>query len=147
MDFAPNEDHAALRAAVAAICDDFGRDYYTQKAEAREPTNELWRTLGNHGFIGINIPEEYGGGGAGLEELAIVCEESAAHGTPLLLLLVARAISGEVIGRYGSGEQKREWLPRLATGEGKVVFAITEPMPAPTPTTCPPRPAATATTG
>jgi alkylation response protein AidB-like acyl-CoA dehydrogenase len=56
-----------------------------------------------------------------------VCEESAARGTPLLLLLVASAICGEVISTYGSSEQKQEWLPRLATGEGKVVFAITEP--------------------
>jgi alkylation response protein AidB-like acyl-CoA dehydrogenase len=127
MDFAPNEDHAALRKAVAAICDDFGSEYYVRKAEAHESTEELWQALGKHGYIGINIPEQYGGGGAGLEELAVVCEESAARGTPLLLLLVASAISGEVIAKYGSEDQKQEWLPRLASGEGKVVFAITEP--------------------
>jgi alkylation response protein AidB-like acyl-CoA dehydrogenase len=127
MDFTPNEEHLALRKAVAAICDDFGPSYYTQRAEAGESTAELWRALGRHGFIGINIPEEYGGGGAGLAELTIVVEESAARGTPLLLLLVASAISGEVIATYGSPAQKQEWLPRLATGEGKVVFAITEP--------------------
>lgn len=127
MDFTPNEDHLALRKAVAAICDDFGPTYYTERAEARESTQELWDALGRHGFIGINIPEAYGGGGAGLAELAVVVEESAARGTPLLLLLVASAISGEVIATYGSAEQKQQWLPRLATGEGKVVFAITEP--------------------
>jgi alkylation response protein AidB-like acyl-CoA dehydrogenase len=127
VDFHENEEHAALRKAVAGICDGFGSTYYVERAEARESTEELWSALGSHGFIGINIPEEYGGGGAGLVELAIVCEESAARGTPLLLLLVASAISGEVISTYGSDEQKQEWLPRLASGEGKVVFAITEP--------------------
>jgi alkylation response protein AidB-like acyl-CoA dehydrogenase len=127
MDFTQNPDHTDLRAAVAAITDRFGADYYTRRAEAREPTTELWRALGQSGFIGVNIPDAYGGGGAGLAELTIVCEESAAHGCPLLLLLVSSAISGEVIATYGSDQQRKEWLPRLATGEGKVVFAITEP--------------------
>jgi alkylation response protein AidB-like acyl-CoA dehydrogenase len=127
MDFAPNEDHAALREAVGAICDGFGSAYYVERAEAHESTEELWRTLGKHGYIGINLPEQYGGGGAGLTELAIVVEESAARGTPLLLMLVSSAISGEVISAYGSEEQKQQWLPGLASGESKVVFAITEP--------------------
>ncbi|HJT94998.1 MAG TPA: acyl-CoA dehydrogenase family protein, partial [Mycobacterium sp.] len=80
-----------------------------------------------HGFIGINFAEEYGGGGAGMTELAIVCEETAAHGCPLLLLLVSSAISGELLGKYGSAEQRRQWLPPMANGSTKVVFAITEP--------------------
>jgi alkylation response protein AidB-like acyl-CoA dehydrogenase len=127
MDFHETDEHRALRAAVGAISAGFGGEYFTRKAEAREPTTELWRALGEHGFAGINVPEAYGGGGAGLVELAIVCEESAAQGCPLLLLLVSSAISGEVIATYGTEEQRKEWLPRLATGQGKVVFAITEP--------------------
>jgi alkylation response protein AidB-like acyl-CoA dehydrogenase len=59
--------------------------------------------------------------------LAIVCEETAAHGCPLLLLLVCSAISGELLSRYGTATQQEEWLPRIATGESKIVFAITEP--------------------
>jgi alkylation response protein AidB-like acyl-CoA dehydrogenase len=127
MDFSESPELADLRAAVGAITDQFGGEYYARKAEAREPTTELWRALGEHGYIGINIPEAYGGGGAGLTELVAVCEETAAHGCPLLLLLVSSAISGEVIATYGTEEQRKTWLPRLATGEGKVVFAITEP--------------------
>ena len=127
MDFAQSEEHRALRDAVGAITARFGGSYYARKAEAREPTTELWRALGEHGFIGINIPEEYGGGGAGLTELAIVCEEVAAQGCPLLLLLVSSAICGEVITEFGSEAQRKEWLPRLASGDSKIVFAITEP--------------------
>jgi alkylation response protein AidB-like acyl-CoA dehydrogenase len=127
MDFTITEEHAALRAAVADIAGEFGNDYYTRKAEAREYTNELWAALGKHGYLGINVPEQYGGGGAGLVELAIVCEETAAQGCPLLLLLVSSAISGEVLTAYGTDEQRERWLPRLASGEGKIVFAITEP--------------------
>jgi alkylation response protein AidB-like acyl-CoA dehydrogenase len=127
MDFAPNEEHLALRAAVAAICDGFGAEYYQTRAESRTPTTELWQSLADHGYVGINLPEQYGGGGAGLAELAMVCEESAARGTPLLLLLVSSAISGEVIATYGTVSQRERWLPTLASGESKMVFAVTEP--------------------
>lgn len=127
MDFAIPDEHRALRAAVADVAAGFGNDYYTRKAEAREFTGELWAALGKHGYLGVNVSEEHGGGGAGLTELAIVCEETAAQGCPLLLLLVSSAISGEVIGAFGSPEQRARWLPRLASGEGKIVFAITEP--------------------
>jgi alkylation response protein AidB-like acyl-CoA dehydrogenase len=127
MDFGVTEDHAALRAAVAELAGSFGHAYYTRKAEAREEAHELWAAMGKHGFLGVNIAEEYGGGGAGLVELAIVCEESAGQGCPLLLALVSCGIGAEVIGAFGSAEQKAQWLPRLASGEGKIVFAITEP--------------------
>ncbi|WP_067437590.1 acyl-CoA dehydrogenase family protein [Nocardioides jensenii] len=127
MDFTPDPEHAALRRSVADICAGFGAGYYARHAEARESTAEVWEALAKHGFIGINIPEQYGGGGAGLTELTIVCEESAAAGIPQLLLLVSSAISGEVVSTYGSDAQKQRWLPGLADGSAKVVFAITEP--------------------
>lgn len=127
MDFSTADEHQALRAAVADVAAGFGPGYYARKAEAREPTSEIWAALGQHGYIGVNVPEEYGGGGAGLSELAIVCEETAAQGCPLLLTLVSCGISAEVIAAYGTPEQKRRWLPRLASGESMVVFAITEP--------------------
>lgn len=127
MDFTESDEHVTIREAVAAITTKFGPDYYTRNALAHEPTTELWKALGHSGFIGINLPEEYGGGGAGMTELALVCEETAAHGCPLLLLLVSSAISGELIAKYGSDDQRQRWLPGMASGETKVVFAITEP--------------------
>ncbi|CPT92086.1 acyl-CoA dehydrogenase-like protein [Mycobacteroides abscessus] len=127
MDFSESPEHRDLRAAVAAITDKYGPGYFAGRATSHEPTHELWQELAQHGFIGINFPEEFGGGGAGMAELAIVCEETAARGCPLLLMLVSSAISGELLGRYGSPEQQRLWLPRMVSGETKVVFAITEP--------------------
>ena len=127
MDFSVSEEHAALRRAVAKIAQDFGPAYYSHKAEAREFPTELWQTLGRHGYLGVNIPEAYGGAGAGLAELALVCEESAAQGCPLLLMIVCNAIAAEVINAYGTEEQRLEWLPGIASGERKVVFALTEP--------------------
>ncbi|WP_406288304.1 acyl-CoA dehydrogenase family protein [Embleya sp. NBC_00896] len=122
-----SDEHRALRAAVGAITDGFGATYFAEHSRDRQPTTELWQALGRHGYIGVNLPEEYGGGGGGLVELAIVCEEVAAHGCPLLLLLVSGAIAGEVLTRFGTAGQKGAWLPRLAAGTGKIVFAITEP--------------------
>ncbi|HEY0718924.1 MAG TPA: acyl-CoA dehydrogenase family protein [Streptosporangiaceae bacterium] len=127
MDFTETDEHRALRAAVAEIARDFGPAYYADHAARREPCQELWLALGRAGFLGVSIPEEYGGGGGGLVELEIVCEEIAAQGTPLLLLLVSAAISAEVIAEFGTDEQKKRYLPGLADGTAKVVFAITEP--------------------
>jgi alkylation response protein AidB-like acyl-CoA dehydrogenase len=127
VDFAETDEHRALRAAVAEIARDFGPAYYADHAARREPCTELWQALGQAGFLGVNIPEEYGGGGGGLVELEIVCEEIAAQGTPLLLLLVSSAISAEVIAEFGTDEQRKRYLPGLADGSSKVVFAITEP--------------------
>jgi alkylation response protein AidB-like acyl-CoA dehydrogenase len=127
VEFSESAEHRALREAVGAIAGDFGGEYFARKAEAREPTTELWDALAAHGYVGINVPEAYGGGGAGLAELTIVCEETAAQGCPMLLLLVSSAIAGEVIAAYGTEEQRKLFLPRLASGEGKIAFAITEP--------------------
>jgi alkylation response protein AidB-like acyl-CoA dehydrogenase len=127
VDLLESDEHRDLRAAVGAIAASFGGAYYTEHARARTPCDELWTALGDGGFIGVNVAEEYGGGGGGLVELATVCEELANQGTPLLLLLVSAAISAEVIGEFGSPELRKEWLPGLASGRTKVVFAITEP--------------------
>jgi alkylation response protein AidB-like acyl-CoA dehydrogenase len=127
VDLVESDEHRDLRAAVGAIAASFGGAYYTEHARARTPCDELWTALGDRGFIGVNVAEEYGGGGGGLVELATVCEELANQGTPLLLLLVSAAISAEVIGEFGSPELRKEWLPGLASGRTKVVFAITEP--------------------
>ena len=127
MDFADYPDHAAIRDTVAAITRSFGSSYYSAHAEGRIATDELWDALAKQGFVGINLPERFGGGGAGLAELALVCEETAAQGCPMLLLLVSSAISGEVLARFGTETQQKTWLPRLASGETRIVFAITEP--------------------
>jgi len=127
VDFAESDEHRALRAAVAEIARDFGPRYYAERAAERRPCAELWKAVGDAGFIGVNIPEAYGGGGGGLTELVLVCEELAAAGTPLLLLVVSAAISAEVISEFGSEDQRKTWLPGLASGTTTMVFAITEP--------------------
>ncbi|MGB3050190.1 MAG: acyl-CoA dehydrogenase family protein [Polyangiales bacterium] len=127
MSYVESEEQQMLRKQVAEIGRKYGREYYTEKARQGLSPDELWQEIGEHGFIGVNTPEEYGGGGLGIYELAIVCEELAAAGCPLLLLLVSPAICATVIARYGTEAQKERWLPKLASGKSKMVFAITEP--------------------
>lgn len=125
--YAESDEQQMLRRQVRDIGNKYGREYYAQKARDGEAPDELWQEVAQQGFIGVNTPEEYGGGGLGISELAIVCEELAAAGCPLLLLLVSPAICATVIARFGTPAQKERWLPGLATGKLKMAFAITEP--------------------
>jgi len=127
MDFAETSEQEAMRAEVAKIAARFGHAYYAGKAKRGEKTDELWRAVAGAGFLGVNLPEEFGGGGLGISELGMVAEELATQGCPLLMLVVSPAICGSILARFGSSDQKRRWLPGLAAGTSKFAFAITEP--------------------
>ncbi|MEV8437555.1 acyl-CoA dehydrogenase family protein [Actinosynnema sp. NPDC051121] len=126
MNFTESEERRALRAAVAALAGEYGSEYFTAKAKAGEKTDELWADAGRLGYLGVAVPEEYGGGGGGIGDLAAVCEELARAGCPLLLTVVSPAICATVIARFGTAAQKQRWLPGFADGTTKMAFAITE---------------------
>ena len=125
--FIENEERRALRKAVAGWASHYGADYYQKKARAHQHTSELWSEAGKLGFLGVNLPEEYGGGGAGMYELSLVMEEMAAAGSALLLMVVSPAINGTIISKFGTEEQKKRWIPAIADGSLTMAFAITEP--------------------
>jgi alkylation response protein AidB-like acyl-CoA dehydrogenase len=125
--FVENEERQALRKSVAAMAANYGQDYYLEKARAGEHTDELWNEAGELGFLGVNLPEEYGGGGAGMYELSLVMEEMAVNGCALLMMVVSPAINGTIISKFGTDEQKRRWIPGIADGSITMAFAITEP--------------------
>ncbi|MFC6015507.1 acyl-CoA dehydrogenase family protein [Plantactinospora solaniradicis] len=127
MDFDLTPEQQQLRDAVASLGRRYGHGYFVAKAKSGGHTTELWDEAGRLGYLGVNIPTEYGGGGGGITELSIVCEELAAAGCPLLLLVVSPAIAATVIGRHGTEAQRRRFLPGFADGSLKMVFAITEP--------------------
>ncbi|MEO9139790.1 MAG: acyl-CoA dehydrogenase family protein [Jatrophihabitans sp.] len=127
MNFSETEEQIALRKAAGELGRRYGHDYTAPRARAREPLTELWNEAGKSGFIGLNLPEEYGGGGAGMYELSIVGEELNAAGCGLLMMVVSPAINGTIIAKYGTEEQKQRWLPGLASGEIIMAFGITEP--------------------
>ncbi|KOX24759.1 acyl-CoA dehydrogenase [Saccharothrix sp. NRRL B-16348] len=124
--FTESEERQALRKAVADLAGKYGHEYFTAKAKAGEKTDELWAEAGKLGYLGVAVPEEYGGGGGGIGDLAAVCEELARAGCPLLLTVVSPAICATIVARFGTAEQKRRWLPGFADGTTKMAFAITE---------------------
>ncbi|WP_030673115.1 acyl-CoA dehydrogenase family protein [Streptomyces cellulosae] len=112
------EEHKALRTAVAALGKRHGREFDRET---------LWSEAAKLGYLGVNLPEAYGGGGGGIAELSLVLEELGAAGCPLLMMVVSPAICGTVIARFGTDTQKQHWLPGLAEGTRTMAFGITEP--------------------
>ncbi|MGX1560531.1 acyl-CoA dehydrogenase family protein [Streptomyces sp. NPDC055506] len=112
------EDHKSLRQAVSTLGKRHG--------QGSDPT-QLWSEAGKLGYLGVNLPEAYGGGGGGITELSLVLEELGAAGCPLLMMVVSPAICGTVIARFGTAAQKQAWLPALADGSRLMAFGITEP--------------------
>ncbi|MFE6386386.1 MULTISPECIES: acyl-CoA dehydrogenase family protein [Nocardiopsis] len=127
MTFNEPAERVDLRAAVSAFAAGYGSEYYRARAKEGAYLTELWREAGGLGYLGVNIPEEYGGGGGGIGDLAAVLEELSAAGCPTLMMVVSPAICGTVLTRFGTPEQRARWLPGLATGETIMAFAITEP--------------------
>jgi alkylation response protein AidB-like acyl-CoA dehydrogenase len=127
VNFTETDEQQALRAAVAGLARKYGYAYFTKQARSGGRLTELWQEAAKLGFIGVNLPEEYGGGGVGMYELAIVLEELAAAGCGLLMMVVSPAICGTIIARFGTDEQKQHWLPKIASGSSIMAFGITEP--------------------
>ena len=120
------DHHADLRASVGKLVGKYGRRYFQEAVANQTQPEQLWAELGSAGFLGVHIPEAYGGSGGGLSELNIVIEECAAQGCPMLTLVIA-SICAPIIAAFGSDELKDKWLPGIATGSLMMAFAITEP--------------------
>ena len=122
----PSQEEVLLRETVAGICGEFGQEYMQRKRDAEEPPRELWDALASRGYMGVNIPEQFGGGGLGMQALSWVGEEIAAAGCSLLLIVVSPAIVGSILTKHGTPAQKERWLTGIGAGTTKIAFAITE---------------------
>jgi alkylation response protein AidB-like acyl-CoA dehydrogenase len=125
VDFSESDEHLAIREAVRAIGAKYGHEYFTRCTREGRFTDELWDAVFSAGFGGVNLAERYGGGGGGLQEMAIVIEELSAQACPLLFLIVA-GMCGPIISDFGTADQQDRWLPGLAGGRTRMAFAITE---------------------
>jgi alkylation response protein AidB-like acyl-CoA dehydrogenase len=122
-----SDERRLLRESVSRLANGFGHRYFAEVVARNEPPTEFWAALGEHGFLGPSIAERYGGGGAGLTELAIVEEEISAAGLPLLKMLISPAVAGAIVEQHGDEDQKQRWLPEMAAGTGRYSLAVTEP--------------------
>jgi alkylation response protein AidB-like acyl-CoA dehydrogenase len=120
-------EHRAMREAISGIVAKFGPDYYQQQVDDGGSCAELWKTLGANGYLGVHLPEKYGGGGLGLSELAVVVHEAAVAGCPMQSMLFSSGVTGTILDRSANDEQKARWLPGVASGDIRLSFAITEP--------------------
>jgi acyl-CoA dehydrogenase len=129
MNFSEAEEHTLIRDAIRRVCADFPDEYWSKlDVEHRFPW-EFYKALAAAGWIGVAIPEAYGGSGRGISEASIVLEEVAASGAAMN---GASAIHLSIFGmhpvvRHGSEEMKQKYLPRVAAGDLHVAFGVTEP--------------------
>jgi acyl-CoA dehydrogenase len=129
MEFAESEEHAVLRTAVRQTCRTFTDEYWRScDAEHRFPW-DFYAVMAKGGWVGIAIPEEFGGAGLGITEASIVLEEVAASGAAMN---GCSAIHLSVFGmnpvvKHGSPAMRAKYLPRVAAGDLHVAFGVTEP--------------------
>lgn len=129
MDFALTDEQELIRDAVARVCKGFPDEYWAEKDTKHEFPWDFYNAMSEAGWIGVAIPEAYGGSGRGITEASIVLETVAASGaamngaTPLHLSMFGM----EPVVKYGSEEMKQKYLPRVASGEMHVAFGVTEP--------------------
>ena len=121
-----NEEQTMIHDYGRKLATRFDRAYWRKKTADKTFPEAMWKQIGEDGFLGILIPENYGGAGLGVTELALLIEGLAEQGFPLFLMLTGPAIAMPVIAGYGSEEQKHQLLPELCRGQTKVCFAITE---------------------
>jgi acyl-CoA dehydrogenase len=129
MEFSRSPEHEAIREGIRRICVDFPDEYWAAKDEAHEFPWEFYEQLAAGGWVGISIPEEFGGGGQGIAEASVMLEEIAASGAAMNgCSAIHLSIFGmEPVRRYGSPELAAEVLPRVASGDLHVAFGVTEP--------------------
>src|SRR5262245_46631988 len=120
-------EHAELRREVRALCDEFGEGYWQQCDFNREYPDEFVTALTKAGYLSALIPAEYGGLGLGITEAAVILEEinrSGGHAAACHAQMYTMA----ALLRHGSDEQKKRYLPAIASGTLRLqAFSITEP--------------------
>ncbi|MGQ3069879.1 MAG: acyl-CoA dehydrogenase family protein [Ferrovibrionaceae bacterium] len=129
MDFALSPEQEAIRDTIAGICRRFGDDYWAARDQEGGFPEDFFQAMAGQGWLGICIPEEYGGSGLGVTEAAIMMRTIAESGGGMQ---AASSVHINIFGLnpvvvFGNDEQKRRALPPLVAGREKACFAVTEP--------------------
>src|SRR6266436_9016017 len=129
MTYALTPEQLDIRAAVTRLCERFGDEYWLKKDDGGGFPHEFHRAMAEAGWLGIAMPEAYGGSGLGITEAAILMQAVAESGAGFS---GASAIHMNIFGLhpvvvFGNDEQKQRFLPPLIAGQEKTCFAVTEP--------------------
>lgn len=129
MDYTQDQTHEDIRQAVRTMCKAFPDDYWAERDESHEFPWDFYNAVAEGGWLGLTIPEQFGGGGLGVTEAAIVEREIAASGAGMGgCSAVHIGIFGfEPVIHHGSEGLKERFLPRVPTGDLHICFAVTEP--------------------
>lgn len=129
MDFSINTDHQAIREGVASVVRRFSDDYWLARDDDGEFPREFHRAMADAGWLGITMPEEYGGAGLGVSEAAVMMHEVASHGGGMTATSTVHInlFGPHPIVVFGTPAQKVRWIPRLISGDDKCCFGFTEP--------------------
>ena len=129
MNFAPTPEQEQIREAIEKACAPFDADYWLRKDREGGFPLDFHKALADAGWLGIAMPEEFGGSGLGISEAALMMHTISATGAGLS---GASAVHMNIFGLhpvvvFGSEEQKRRWLPPLIEGRDRACFGVTEP--------------------
>jgi acyl-CoA dehydrogenase len=124
-----DDDYQAIRDAVRRVCAKYDDTYWREHDRDHQFPWEFYEALAAGGWIGIAIPEEFGGGGRGITEASILLEEVAASGAAMNgCSAVHLSIFGmNPVVKHGSHDLRQRYLPRVAQGDLHVAFGVTEP--------------------
>ncbi|HEV8261025.1 MAG TPA: acyl-CoA dehydrogenase family protein [Burkholderiales bacterium] len=129
MDFSFSPDQLAIREAIAKLCARFDAQYWLERDRHGGFPEDFYRAVAESGWLGIAMPQTYGGAGLGITEAALMMQAVAESGAGFS---GASALHMNIFGLnpvvvFGTDEQKNRWLPALIRGEEKACFAVTEP--------------------
>lgn len=129
MDFSINPDHQAIREGVRAVVRSFSDDYWLARDEDGVFPFEFHRAMADGGWLGLTMPEEYGGSALGVSEAMVMMHEVASHGGGMTATssVHINLFGPHPIVVFGTPEQKARWIPRLVAGEDRCCFGFTEP--------------------
>src|SRR5882724_8414824 len=129
MDFALTESQELIKKEVGALARTFPLDYWLDKDDRAEYPSEFVKAFADNGWLGITIPEAYGGAGLGVTEAALMLHEICASGagTSGASPIHFYCFPPEPVVRYGTEELKQRELPKIVTGETVMAFGVTEP--------------------
>lgn len=127
MDFTINSEQQAIIDSIRALMSDFGDDFWLERDDSGVFPEEFYQAMARGGWLGIAMPEAYGGSGLGVQEAALMMMTVAEGGGMSAASSVHINLFGPMpIVVYGTEEQKQRWLPPLIAGEQKTCFGVTE---------------------